>query len=293
MTLSVLTSPGPPGKAGALCAGLDVLEPLVDVVVLTDADVVFEPSALAAVAAAFTVDPSLGMACGAQRFVTSLADDGRCRSADGGALVDAAGRYDRWTSRVRAAESRHGLLFSVHGQLLAWPTRLGLRPTLGIAADDLDLMLQVRSHGLAVRRLADAVFVEVKTPAGPGRGAQALRRARAYVQLVRAARVQPRSRLARVQWWAYRTLPTNAPLIATGAAALAIALAAWIGGPATAAATVAVLALVAATPAGRAAIRLLAVIASAVRAERTGTLSDRWEMTRETTPSPSPPRHSR
>ena len=43
---------------------------------------------------------------------------------------------------MRAFESRFGKLFSVHGQLMAWRSCLGILPTPGYAADDLDLMLQ-------------------------------------------------------------------------------------------------------------------------------------------------------
>ncbi|HVS19047.1 MAG TPA: glycosyltransferase, partial [Planctomycetota bacterium] len=138
-----------PGKAGAILTGLRELAQggAPDLVVLTDADVVAEPEALRDLALAFERDPGLGLACAAQRFVEDLAADGTCRAADLGEPRAAGGLYDAWTARVRALESRVGALFSVHGQLCAWRTSLGLAPGEGIAADDLDLMLQARCAG--------------------------------------------------------------------------------------------------------------------------------------------------
>lgn len=282
---SVVANRARAGKAGAIATGLEELEGAVDLVVLTDADVVLAAPALVELEQAFRGDARLGMASGAQRFVRALPGD--AARVDERALEPAGGRYDRWTSAVRALESRLGRLFSVHGQLLAWRADLALRPTLGVAADDLDLMLRVRARGLAVRRVPGAVFYEVKTPPGPDRGAQALRRARAYVQaLARCGEPPSRDLLDRVQWAFYRRVPTAAPQLA---ALLALALVAaaylttrwlgaagWLGGLACA------LALLAAafTAPGRDLVRLLAVIAAAVRAERRESLSDRWEMAR-------------
>ena len=133
----VVRSLGAPGKPGAIATGVEAVEG-VDLIVLTDADVVIEPGALAALAAAFEARPELAMACGAQWFVRDLDPAGAFRARDGGAFVRADGRYDRWTAVVRRLESQSGRLFSVHGQLLAWRSELGLRATAGLAADDLD-----------------------------------------------------------------------------------------------------------------------------------------------------------
>jgi hypothetical protein len=92
-----------PGKPGAIAAGLARIAE-VDLVVLTDADVVLEPAAPCALALAFERDARLAMACGAQRFVRDLADDGSAAAADGGEPVPAAGGFDRWTARVRRIE---------------------------------------------------------------------------------------------------------------------------------------------------------------------------------------------
>lgn len=176
-----------PGKPGALRTGIAELAGC-ELIVLTDADVLLEPRALAELALAFEREPGLAMACGAQRF------------------TNGSTAYDRWTARVRRLESRFGLLFSVHGQLLAWRAALGLAPTLGIAADDLDLMLQARRHG-RVRLVSSAVFLEEKCAPGPLADEQALRRARAYLQLVRAKGPGLPGFLGALQWQFYRRAP--------------------------------------------------------------------------------------
>jgi cellulose synthase/poly-beta-1,6-N-acetylglucosamine synthase-like glycosyltransferase len=269
---SALASDDLPGKAGALRTGLRALEGEIDVLVLTDADVVLAEGALCALAEAFDRDPRIGMASGAQRFAQG---DG---SAAGTA---AAGRYDRWTDRVRALESRSGRLFSVHGQLLAWRAELGLLPPTGVAADDLELMLAARASGARVVRVPEAVFVEEKTPRGPMRDAQRLRRARAYVQVVRRhARPLRGDPIGEVQWALYRTLPLAAPRLVL-ALALALPLALWVlVGPVAALVGLVGLAALGLVPAVRDLVRLLAVIDAAARAERRGSTGDRWEMAR-------------
>ena len=198
-----------PGKNGALCQGLDELEDEVQLVVVTDADVVLDEWALTNLARAFRDDGQLGMACGTQRFVRELRDDGRIGGLDGGAPEVASDRWDRMTGGFRAVESTAGRLFSVHGQILAWRASLGLRPTPGVAADDLDLMLTMRERHrrLHTRRLGDVLFYERKTPPGEEAEGQALRRARAYLQLFRAHPTPPPGLLATVQWTAYRAVP--------------------------------------------------------------------------------------
>jgi hypothetical protein len=289
--LLVLSNVRAPGKAGAIETALDAFAscaPPVDLCVLTDADVVVRPDALLALAAAFQREPGLAMACGAQELVRDLADDGTCRGADGAEPVPAAGRYDRWTARVRALESRAGRLFSVHGQLLAWRAELMLRPTPGVAADDLDLMLQARARGGRVRLVASARFLERKTPSGAARDGQAMRRARAYFQVMRrarahlpvTARARGRGALDRAQLALYRMLPAAAPWLALGGALMLPAAAGRIGGADWCVAALAVLALGAALPAGRRLARLLGVIARAWWRERRDSITDRWEMER-------------
>jgi len=264
-----------PGKPGAIQTGLDELGDSVDLVVLTDADVVLEPGALLAIESAFADDPRLAMACGAQRFVADLAEDGP--------LADASEPFDRWTARVRRLESRSGRLFSVHGQLLAWRTSLGLRPRAGIAADDLDLVLQVRARTSEPRRVEivpGAVFVERKTPAGPDRRAQALRRARAYVQLMRAEVPPAGDFLSRAQAFLYRSLPLAAPEL-TVLLPLALVVLAGIflgGGGAILAAILVALALT--SPPGWRWAKLVLLIRAARRLESESSLPERWEMAR-------------
>jgi len=180
-----------PGKPGALRSGIEALAGC-ELIVLTDADVLLDPRALVELRAAFEREPALALACGAQRF------------------TNGSTAYDRWTARVRRLESRCGVLFSVHGQLLAWRAELGLVPTLGIAADDLDLMLQARRHG-RVRLVSSAVFLEEKCAPGPRADEQALRRARAYVQFVRAHRDPLHGLVGALQWQFYRRAPFCVP----------------------------------------------------------------------------------
>jgi len=272
-----------PGKAGAILTGLRELarDGAPDLVVLTDADVVCEPEALIELALAFERDPRLGLACAAQRFVEDLAHDGTCRAADLGEPRSAGGLYDAWTARVRALESRTGALFSVHGQLCAWRASLGLAPSEGIAADDLDLMLQARCAGMHVARVERARFLEVKTPPGARRDEQALRRARAYVQFLGHPRMAELAEcggaLRRAQVWAYRRLPTAAPWLAPSGAAAALLAAYALGGPRVAAPAALALAALALSPAGRRFARLCSTIAGASRCEPLG---ERWETVR-------------
>ncbi len=273
-----------PGKVGAIQAGLRHLGGTVDLLVLTDADVLLESGALCALERAFAADPRLGMACGAQRFVRTLASDGSPRGADGGEPMPAAGLYDQLTARVRQLESRGGRLFSVHGQLLAWRAALELTPTAGFAADDIDLMLQARVAGARIAMAGEARFLEVKPATGPAREAQALRRARAYLQmgshpcLARAAALG--GPLARLQVWAYRRLPLASVWLLPLALALLLLACILLLPPAWAlVGGVALLALCSSGP-GRRAIALLAVIHGAHKAERAEALSDRWETPR-------------
>lgn len=177
------------GKSGAIEAGLRAVAGRCDLVVLTDADVVIATDALVELARAFGRDSRLGMATGKQRFVRSLADDGTLSGTGGAALQGEPSFYDGAAASVRRVESQVGLVFSVHGQLMAWRESLALVPTAGIAADDLDLMLQVRSKGARIEQVAQAVFCEVRAPKGDARRQQVVRRARAYHQFLRHPRI--------------------------------------------------------------------------------------------------------
>jgi cellulose synthase/poly-beta-1,6-N-acetylglucosamine synthase-like glycosyltransferase len=292
-----------PGKAGAIQQGLAALEGLADIIVLTDADVAVRPESLRALAEAFAARPELGMACGRQEFVRDLCADGSCRSAAGGEPVPAADIYDRATAAVRAWESRRGRLFSVHGQLLAWRSELGLEPSPGFAADDLDLMFQVRERSLPGERgprielIPGAAFLEVKTSQQQARAAQELRRARAYVQALAGRRSRPGATLfERCQLAFYRRAPLAAPLFVSGwivpllagVAALLIWLAGSAGSMAALLLTLVPLAVLLALPVlalatarGRQLVHLLQVIRVAKRLERQAPQGDRWEMARQ------------
>jgi glycosyltransferase involved in cell wall biosynthesis len=201
-----------PGKSGAIACALQRLHGRVDLIVLTDADVVHDPSALDVIARAFAQEPQLSMACGSQRFVSSLSMSG---TLDPRLMHRRGDWYDGLTALVRRLESRSGRVFSVHGQLLAWRAALRLCPREGLAADDLDLMRQARLAGGRVQLLRDARFFEVKPKARGERWKQGLRRARAFVQFART--LEPSAagdRCTRWQWRFYKHVPTAVPGVA-------------------------------------------------------------------------------
>jgi glycosyltransferase involved in cell wall biosynthesis len=257
------------GKNGAVRTGLDHLGSLVDVVVLTDADVITNAEALSAIAAAFCAEPELGMATGVQRLHGSLPVDPR--DLDG---EDAMGLYDHWTRSVRRYESRKGRLFSVHGQLLAWRADQGLTPR-ALAADDLELMLELRrSHPeRTVRMIEGAVFHEERSP---DRADQDLRRARAYLQ---ALPMMKASGLGS-QAWFYSRVPALAPVIAVLVLSIAALSVGVVGGAVMLSLFVAALALMTLHPATKRLLGLLLVIERARRAERAESLSTSWETAR-------------
>jgi cellulose synthase/poly-beta-1,6-N-acetylglucosamine synthase-like glycosyltransferase len=269
-----------PGKSGAIEQGLAALGCDVDLIVLTDADVVIAPDALVELARAFEREPRLGMATGSQRFVDSLCDAGLLRSLFGGECIGANTLYDWLTARVRALESRSGLVFSVHGQLMAWRRELALVPTPGIAADDLDLMLQVRTRGLRIEWVKRARFFEVRPTTHDERELQAFRRARAYVQFRKQPGVRNLtscgSRRARLQAWGYLHVET-----VWAATALSLC-AAWIASTHLFDFWVQVAVIV---PAALLAVLVMTSYSmrwlhDAIRKERRSTLEDRWETAR-------------
>lgn len=188
-TVEVLPNAVRPGKVGALETALRAIGEADELIVLSDADVVLSPQALVALAAEFERDARIGMVTGSQVFVESLADDGAIAGAEGRALAAAGSFYDRASALVRMLESRFGLVFSMHGQLMAWRRSLRLVPTPGVAADDLDLMLQARVAGARLVRCGAARFYEVRAPRGEARRQQAIRRARAFHQFLRHPRI--------------------------------------------------------------------------------------------------------
>ena len=268
-TAEVITNVHAKGKNGAVKTGLDHFGEGVDVVILTDADVLTGVDALSAIADAFSKEEALGMATGVQRIHESLPAQ-PCELHDG----DAMGLYDRWTRGVRRYESRRGRLFSVHGQLLAWRAGLGLAPG-SLAADDLEMMLELRSNhpSRKVRMVEGAVFYEERSPA---RDDQDLRRARAYMQAL------PRMRASGLgaQAWFYSRVPVLAPFLA-GMCVLLVSLSLiLLGGRDAFILFVAALALSTLHPAVRRFFGLLLIIERARRAERSERLSASWETAR-------------
>jgi GT2 family glycosyltransferase len=197
-----------PGRAGAVRTGLETLGSTVDLIVITDADVVLRPNSLLMFEAEFRRRPELGMLCGRQELVRDLMSDGSCRGADGKDPVAVAEAWDEWSARLRRWESERGRLFCVHGQLLAWRERLGLCPTPGEAADDIDLMFQVRSKGLRIEMLPGAAFLQIAPPPGAARTEWQTRRAKAWLAALRDRRSPSRApAFDRWQLRFYRCVP--------------------------------------------------------------------------------------
>jgi glycosyltransferase involved in cell wall biosynthesis len=262
------------GKNGALEHGLALLADSVDLVFLTDADVTLDTDALKRMAAAFEKNPRLGLACGEQVFLESL--------ADAAARCSAAGAWDLGTAWVRRLESRFGKLFSVHGQLLAWRADLRLVPRPGVAADDVDLMLQARgSAAPQVRMVRAARFFEEKKTARSGGREQALRRARAWFQVF-AGRPRPAGfgGFDAMQYWAYRYLPGLLPRIAILAFAMLLGLGFWFGGYLGVFSAAGLALVLALTPLGRGCLGCLTTIAMARRLERLNAINETWETKR-------------
>lgn len=265
-----------PGKAGAIATALDAFGDAVDLIVLTDADVVHSIDSLAALASAFEGEPRLGMACATQRFVDRL-PEGACSPTIASSAGPAAAPWDRWTACARRFESRHGRLFSVHGQLMAWRSDLKLRPRTDVAADDLDLVLALRRlhPDRTVRLVQAAVFFEQKPAGAEVASGQAMRRARAYLQAMNNAR-QDRG----LQTWCYRVLPLLAPRLALVMALSIFASAGWFFGVRGLFLCVASIAVLSLTRTARHIVALLLVIERARCAERTNPMPTRWEMQR-------------
>jgi len=269
VSCEVLKNVHTPGKNGAIRTGLERLGDGVDVVVLTDADVVTDPGALAALQEAFEVEPTLGMASGVQSLHASLPPDGQVPTEE-----NAMGLYDRWTRKVRRMESRGGRLFSVHGQLLAWRLELGLTPG-EFVADDLELMLELRRRHPAqkVCLVEGARFHEERSSE---RGDQDLRRARAYLQAVPLMDVPALG----MQGWFYRCVPPVAPALSLLMLSSVVA-GVWAGwGLYGLCGLASLVCLLPVHPAVRRVLSLLWVIERARRAERAGSLGITWETAR-------------
>jgi hypothetical protein len=269
---------GPHGKTEAMSLAIDALDD-VDLLLLTDADVVFRDPVPSELAASFESDTKLGMACGAQEFVDRLPSDGSC-----GEPTPAGEGYDRFTAVVRRIESRFGRLFSVHGQCLAWRRELGIRPDRGFAADDLDLRQQVRALGRGVRLVPTARFLEEKISESSERERQAVRRAEAYFQFVRhTPHGSGSGALDALHWLAYRWLPQTFP-VGLGLAVVALLAVLLIPGARATVGPVgvgaAIVVLVAIAPFGARTWRLSRWIERASSNERRHGRSSSWETRR-------------
>jgi Glycosyl transferase family 2 len=290
----VIRNAGRPGKAGALRAGIQELGSTVDLLVITDADVVLRPNSLLMLEAEFRARRELGMGTGRRECVRDLLGDGSCRGADGREPVSVAEAFEHWAARLRDWESRRGRVFAVHGQLLAWRERLGLCPTAGLAADDVDLMFQVRDKGLRIEQVAGVGFLEIKPPPGAARDAWRQRRAQAWLQVLDGRHSPPGApAFDRWQLAAYRRAhiaasPATHMLVAVLLLGVGALVGALLDGPslrgalAGAGVGAMLLAILALSPLGRG-TRALMSQWPVVRAARAAgaDVADRWETRRQ------------
>jgi cellulose synthase/poly-beta-1,6-N-acetylglucosamine synthase-like glycosyltransferase len=272
-----------PGKTGAIEQGLRACGGGADLFVLSDADVVLAPDALTELARPFERDARVGMVCGGQRMVAALAADGTLTAPDGRALGGKTTVYDALTALVRRAESALGIVFSVHGQLMAWRASLELHPTRGFAADDLDLMLQARCKGARIAIAPRALFFEARPSDAADREVQAARRARAYLQFLahprRGELAAAGGALARMQAALYLNLPATCAAVLV--ACFAAYLATWLWPlPAALAWGVRIASLAVSLPLALAVRRTFGSAGRAARASDRP-LRDRWETARK------------
>lgn len=208
------------GKGSALLMGFEAAAGC-DLFIITDVDAVVPNEAPVRTASVF-LDPRVGVATGRQIYGIPGDSAGLAGSLPGGMDL-----YDEATGSVRDLESVFGMLFSVHGPWLAIRAVTGALPRAGVAADDLDLALQVRRSGFRSVRIPGLVFYEGK-PSGEALQAQRLRRARAFFEVMdlwfwKAPELRPRP-FAMLQFYGYALAPVGlsilVPLLAVAAVAL-------------------------------------------------------------------------
>jgi cellulose synthase/poly-beta-1,6-N-acetylglucosamine synthase-like glycosyltransferase len=206
-----------PDRAGKT-AGINIVAPLAsgDLLVQTDANVLFSRGAVRALAAAFA-DPSVGVAVGEVLF----------SNADNPEVASGEGLYWRFETWVKKVESDRALLAVANGGIYALRRELWrpLPPTIsGDAAEPLlaaaqGLRTVIAPDALAHERAAETLSEEFS------------RKARIIAQQVACARWLGWRRLPPRIAWAYashKLLRYVVPFLAL-IAALAAGLAAWAG----------------------------------------------------------------
>jgi cellulose synthase/poly-beta-1,6-N-acetylglucosamine synthase-like glycosyltransferase len=205
------------GKADAINRGAMLAES--DIVVLSDANALYAPDAVARLAAAFA-DPTVGCVTGRR---TVRPPSGAASAAGGGESL-----YWRYESIVKRLESRLGSTVAVTGEILA--VRRNLLPALpaGLINDDAYIALAVLRRGRRV--LYEPAALCWEAPSG-SMGDEIVRRRR-----ITAGRYQL---LLQPGWWPWRRpgplamlvchklLRLLLPFLMIGALAANLALAAW------------------------------------------------------------------
>jgi len=149
------------GKARALNAGAEAARG--EVLVLTDANALLAPGALAALVEPFA-DPEVGGVCGRKGFRRGLfavaAGDGGGVSPED-ATAEGEGLYWRWDQWQKSLESRIGSVFAADGALYAVRRRLFVPIADPAQADDIAVSTRVVLQGFRLVEAAEArVFEE-------------------------------------------------------------------------------------------------------------------------------------
>ncbi|MGF1630933.1 MAG: glycosyltransferase family 2 protein [Kiloniellaceae bacterium] len=119
-----------------------------DIVVFTDANVMVDPQALAALHRAFA-DPTVGCVCGHLVYT----------NPEEGATAAAGSLYWRLEERIKALESRSGSTMGADGSIFAVRRRL-YRPVPADIIDDMFVSLSILCDGYRVLRDPDVVAYE-------------------------------------------------------------------------------------------------------------------------------------
>jgi cellulose synthase/poly-beta-1,6-N-acetylglucosamine synthase-like glycosyltransferase len=211
--VTLLAFPGRRGKAAALAEAVARLDD--DVLVLSDANTLMAPSALASLARWFA-DPSIGVVCG--RLV--ITDPATGRNADG--------LYWRYENRLKQCEARLGALLGANGAIYA--IRRTAFPPLppATAVDDFVVPLLARLRtGCGIVYDADAVAREESAPDLRGEfGRRARIGAGGFIALATLwPLLGPRHGWLSLAFWSHKVLRWVGPFLMLGALLSGLALA--------------------------------------------------------------------
>lgn len=138
------------GKAAALGVGLPLIDS--EIVVLTDANTLFDPSAVSALVANFG-DARVGAVTGEVRLVD-----------DKVGYADSEGAYYRYETQIQAAEARFWSVIGVDGALYAVRRELIKAPPTDAILDDFTISMEIACQGYRIVFEPKAFAVEDAPP---------------------------------------------------------------------------------------------------------------------------------